>query len=97
MVTVEGREVIVVLVLVSTEEMESSAVWMGEVGGEGTMFGSKREEEGGGETAGEGGRAAVSAVAATRGGNWSTGACCFAADNDCADLEPGGRSESSLS
>ena len=85
------------LVLVSIEEVESSAAWMGEVGGEGTMFGSKREEEGGGETAGEGGRAAVSAVAATRGGNWSTGACCFAADNDCADLEPEGRSESSLS
>ena len=67
MVTVEGRErgeVIVVLVA-SIEEMESSGVGMGEVGGEGTMLGSRREEEGGGETAGEGGWVAVSS--ATRG------------------------------
>ena len=78
-----GGEVIVV----SSEEMEI----LGEV----TMLGLKREEEGGGETAGEGGWAVASSAARgggcrdTLGGNWSTGTCCCA-DNDCADLEPGG-------
>ena len=53
------------MLVVSIEEMESSSVGTGEVGGEGTMLGSRREEEGGGETAGEGGSVAVSS--ATRG------------------------------
>ena len=82
----EAREAIVVLVV-------DSSIGMGEVEGDGTMLGNNNEEEGGGETAGEGGWAGTSSEAwgagggETWGGNWSAGSCCRA---DCAVLEPGG-------